>query len=179
MIIGIQGLIGGGKTLTMTFFLYQEGMVYGRNVFANYKLFFPFKWLKAKEMVDLNKNLVNSAIGVDELEVIADSRRSGSPQNVAMSYFVLQSRHRSVNFYYTTQFLHQVDKRIRDNTDVKVIVENLEYEGKPNQFRVIMIDHHKVKRKIKVFTLNGFTLYDLYDTNYIIDPFTYEKRKKK
>lgn len=182
MIIGIYGLRGGGKTLIMTILLYIEFKILGKKVFSNYELKFPHEKLDAQKLADLDQQLQKSAVGVDEMHMIADSRRAGAKQNLLVTYFVLQSRHRSVNLYFTSQFEHQIDRRIRDNTDIKIISENLNIDsdddGLPDVFRMVIQDKRGMEVKYVEHYITGTNFYPLFNTDYIINLFKYQEKKK-
>ena len=100
---GFYGYKDSGKTLGMVLFGYLL-MLSGRKIIANIKLSFPFEILNAVDLVKLSPNLINSAILIDEIHMIADSRLSPSFANRSVGYFVLQSRHRDCDVLYTTQY---------------------------------------------------------------------------
>jgi len=179
MIIGLFGLKGSGKTVMMVILLWIEHTYLNSKVMANLKLSFKHELINVKELVELNKNLINSAIGIDELHTICDSRQSGTPKNILMSYFVLQSRHINVNFYYTNQFEHQFEKMIKENTDIKIIMENLHIDsdgdGIDDTFRVIIQDLRQCPVEYYVTYICATQFYNMYDTDYIVDIFRYNK----
>lgn len=155
----------------------------GKKIMSNLKLSFKHEIINPKDIIELSPNLINSVILLDEIHMIADSRVSGKFQNRAMSYFVLQSRHRSCHVLYTTQFSGQVDKRVRQNTDIKVICENLhidsDNDGKVDTFRLVIQDRRTFPYTINSYTLYGKPVWEMYNTDFIIDPFKYNKPKKK
>jgi len=182
LVVGIKGLKGGGKTLFLTLLLYLD-YLNGKKIYSNYRLCFPHEIIDVEKLVKLDVELKDASIGIDEIHMICDSRRSGRKQNLLMSYFVLQSRHRSVNLYYTTQFNRQVDVRIRENTDVDVVCVNLGFDsdgdGLNDIFRVIIKDKRVIPPVVRSKVLYGKLLFSLYDTNYIVDIFNMKKVKKK
>lgn len=175
MIVGILGLKDSGKTLVMSWLLALEHFNYGNAVLSNYLLNFPSKIINVQEVVELRPNLKNAAIGIDEIQTIADSRRHGKKQNILLGHFILQSRHRSVNLYFTSQFENQYDKRIRQNTDIKIICENLyidsDGDGHDDLFRIIVQDARRTPPLIEQRIIYGKPLFKMYDTDYIIDIF--------
>lgn len=177
-VVGIKGFKGSGKTLILCLLLYFEYLS-GKKIYTNFPVTFPHEILDINKLIDLDENLENCAIGITEMQVIADSRRHGKKQNLLMSYFVLQSRHRSVNLYYDTQFDHQVDKRIRDNVDVDIVCENLyidsDGDGKNDLFRIITFNRRFNKHKENIVYAKPF--WDMYDGKVIIDPFTMNELK--
>ena len=181
MLIGFFGYKGSGKTLAMVLFGYLFYLD-SKKILANLKLTYKHEIVDVKDIVELSPNLINSVILLDEIHMIADSRVSGAFQNRAMSYFVLQSRHRSCHVLYTTQFGGQVDKRIRENTDIKVICENLHIgsdgDGFEDVFRIVVQDKRTYPYSISELTIYGKPIWDMYNTDYIINPFLYKKPKK-
>lgn len=181
LVVGIKGLKGSGKTLLMTILLYQEHLN-GKKIFTNYKVHFPHEIIDVKKMVELDIELKDTAIGIDELHMICDARRSGRKQNILMSYFILQSRHRSVNFYYTTQFDRQVDTRIRENTDINMICENLyidtDGDGLNDLFRIMVQDRRFRPIKFKQKLIYGQPFFRMYDSDYIVDIFNMKELNK-
>ena len=182
MIIGLYGLKGSGKTLFMVILLFLEHKYLKSKIMSNLKLSFKHEIINAKQLVELDKSLQDSAIGIDELHTICDSRQSGGKKNILMSYFVLQSRHRSVNFYFTDQFEHQVDRRIRENTDIKIIMENCHIDsdgdGFEDVFRVIIQDLREYPIQYYVTYICGTDFFNMYDTDFIVDIFKYNISKK-
>jgi len=181
LVVGIKGLKASGKTLLLTWLLFREYLM-GKKIYVNYKVFFPHELINVQKMVTLNIELQNAVIGIDELHMICDSRRSGKKQNILMTYFILQSRHRSVNFYYTTQFDGQVDKRIRDNTDINMVCENLyvdsDDDGFNDLFRIIIQDKRFRPIKFKQKILYGKPVFKLYSSDFIVDIFTMKELDK-
>lgn len=182
MIIAILGLKGSGKTLFMCILLYIEWKLLHSKILSNMWLNFPHEIIDATRLVELDESLKNSAIGIDEMHMIADCRRSGAKQNLLMSYFVLQSRHRSVNLYFTDQFEHQYDRRIRENTDVVIIMENQNIDsdgdGINDIFRVVVQDLREFPVKYYITHIYAGKFFTMYDTDFLIDIFKYKKGDK-
>lgn len=122
MIIGFIGSMGSGKTLTMVkyAFTYHKS---GYKVYSNIKLRFPYDEYSLQGLLDLtenNKDLKKSVLLLDEAHIFIDSRNSVSKKNKIISYFLLQTRKKGCHLFYTTQRFHQIDKRLRDNTDILI-----------------------------------------------------------
>ena len=60
-----------------------------------------------------NKKLNNVVVIIDELQLFADARTYRNKTNEVIGYFALQTRKRNVKFYFTTQYLDNIDKRLR------------------------------------------------------------------
>lgn len=179
-VVALIGNKGNGKTLVMTLLLYIEYLK-GKKIYTNYKVFFPHEILDVQKMVELDVSLQDAVIGIDEMQTVCDSRKHSRKQNILMSHFLIQTRHRSINLYYTTTYLGQVDKRIRENTDIVIISENLEVDsdkdGYDDMFRIIVRDERHLKMKVKTKIIYGKPVFDLYSTDYIVDIFSMKEIK--
>jgi DNA helicase HerA-like ATPase len=177
IVIGIFGLKGSGKTLFMVLLLYIEQQT-GKKILANMiGLNFPSELLKIKDIVTLSEKLEGCTIGIDELHTIADSRKSGRVQNIQISNFFLQSRHRGVNIIYTEQYQSSDDKRIRQNTDIKIIARNLyidsDKDGIPDVFEYTIIDTRT--EEINTIKIYGKPIFSLYSDAELIDLYDHKK----
>lgn len=177
MIIGIEGGLGSGKTILMTRFLVKDNLK-GRKLFANYGLKeVNFEPLDITKILDMHKNefnLLDCSIGIDEITVFADCRKSGSKLNRLVSYFILQSRKRNVDIYFTTQNLNMVDFRLINYMDFQIFCEkvfdrNGEIIDGFSRYNVFDLrDARNVN--ITKFVLNISKYYRFYDTNEVILP---------
>lgn len=120
----LEGFIGSmrsGKTLSMTKELYKEYLK-GRKIFSNYKLSFEYEPL---DINDLDESIRKqdtskydgSVIAIDELHVYLDARTSGQKRNRIISYFITQSGKMNCRILWTSQFLRQVELRVRYNSN--------------------------------------------------------------
>jgi uridine kinase len=177
MIIGIEGGIGSGKTILMTRYLYKD-FKRGRAIYSNYGLNFkhePVDMSKILEMHDNKFNLRDCTLGIDEITVFADCRRSGSKLNRLISYFILQSRKRSVDIYFTTQNLQMIDFRLLDYMDFQILAKKVkdkktqkEVEGYAQYSLYDIRDVNNIR--VKKFVMNLKRFYGLYDTMEVILP---------
>jgi len=70
-------------------------------------------------LLEYSKNqeqINNTSLAITELHTLIDSRASGS--NKFITWFFLQLRKRGVNLYGDTQHFGQIDKRVREQTDI-------------------------------------------------------------
>lgn len=174
MIIGIEGAIGSGKTVQLVRYLYKDKQM-GNRVMANFKLNFgePLDVMSILEMNETHENLNNVSIGIDEITVFADCRRSMTKMNLILSYFILQTRKRNVQLYYTTQDLSMVDVRLYRHTDIVVFCDYIYNSNKAvdDWRRYKVFDFRDRKRPtISRFDMNISKYYGLYDTNEVILP---------
>lgn len=179
LVISITGFKRSGKTLLLTLLLYIDYLM-GRKIYTNYPVNFPHEIIDIDKMIDLDVELQNATIGITEMHTICDSRKHGRKQNLQMSYFVTQSGHRSVNLYYDTQFNNTVDKRIRQNTDIDIVMEKLyidsDGDGFTDMFNILICDKRFDTVIEKIFY--GAPLFGMYDGDVIINPFTMKEIKK-
>lgn len=111
----ITGELGAGKTLALTYLAWNNWVKKKRSIFSNYNLYgFPFT--PVKTIPDLDKMHEGFFAG-DELWLWIDSRTSKKERNRIVSSILLKSRKRDITIAYTSQSIHQVDKRIKDITD--------------------------------------------------------------
>lgn len=165
MIIAYTGKLGSGKTLSMTKQLYEDHKNDKSEIFTNYGLKFPHKLLDASFMKDFKSlNLTHCSVGVDEFHVFMDSRSSARKSNRLISYFILQTRKRDTHLYYTTQFFNQVDKRLRNITDIIVECKSLTVQGE--KYIISTMTTREGKRYRTSFKASDY--FKLYDTNEVI-----------
>jgi hypothetical protein len=167
---GIVGDIGCGKTLLMTYLGYvcYKG---GYTIYANYDLNFPYIPIdKIRDLDELSTK--QNLILLDEAWITADSRKSSTYTNIMLSRSVLQSRKNKADLIYTTQFVNQIDIRIRQIThqflipkivywtteDIPAIIKATFYESVGSgKFREL---------GSKIFDI--YNTHQLYNTNEII-----------
>lgn len=179
MIIGIEGGIGTGKTVLMTRYLKQDEKK-GHNIYSNYKLknmkFTLIDMSKILDMHDNEFNLTNCSLGIDEITVFADCRKSGSKLNRLISYFILQSRKRNVDIYFTTQNLNLIDFRLLDYMDFQIYCQKVfDKSGKQilGYGKYTIFDLRDIRNvRASKFILNFKKYYKYYDTFEVVLPLT-------
>jgi len=173
MIVGIDGGLGAGKTALMTSFLHED-MRKGFDVRANYGLNFKHKPFNVLELLENKPNLKDISIGIDEITVFMDCRRSTSKMNTLISYFILQSRKRNVTLYYTTQDFNMVDLRLVNHTHIQINCNKIFSENgeEINDIRKIVVidcrNPHDIKSNVLYADISS--IYNFYDTDEIILP---------
>lgn len=176
MLICIEGGLGSGKTIMLVRYLYKDYLK-NKNIIANLKLNnMKYSSINFKDLLANNETLEfnNSTIGIDEITVFIDCRTSISKRNKIFSYFVLQSRKRDVNVYFTTQDIGMLDFRVVDHTEIIILCEKI-YNENNNELahyrKYTIIDlRNKRKPHLTTFIMNISKYYHLYDTNQIIEP---------
>ncbi len=184
-IYGIEGGIGCGKTLTLVYFLKQD-LVKGKKIYTNIKLTnlgqfkHKVKYLDVKlieqifELIKTKKLIMsNSGVYLQELHNYVDSRNSMSKKNRVFTAWINQSRHTgegSMDIYYDTQSLDQVDKRIRRNTDYLMQPKIIRtFDKKPELIRVKVFA--KIGHKFRSWSHNidVYGCLKNYDTHQVVE----------
>jgi hypothetical protein len=175
MIVGIEGGLGTGKTIIMLRYLLKD-YLNDLIIFANLGLkHIKYEKLNVMDIMK-NENLYNISIGIDEITVFLDCRRSAS--NTKISYFILQTRKRNVNLYYTSQSFGMIDRRLLDHTDIRVIcrhVYNDDNDIIPDIKSYSIIDCRDLTSNASDINIQRIYVdiskyYKYYDTNEVILP---------
>ena len=165
MIIAFTGSLGSGKTLLMAYLLHEFQKI-DRTILANFKLSFPYKQITFEDIENFKPN--NCCLGLDELEIWLDCRSSMSKQNRIISYFILQTRKRYVDLFFTTQTFDQVEYRLRNQTNYVIDCEKIAQLPDSCVFRYTIIN--KSNFKSKTFLLHAEQdKFDLFDTEQVIE----------
>lgn len=174
MILAFLGTRGRGKTLSLVkeaYDYYRKGYSIHTNIKLNSDYFKTWHWLTGKQLIDYvkgEKQFKKAFFLLDEVHVYMDSRSGMSNKNKIISYFVLQTRKRNVKLGYTTQFYHQVDKRLRDPTEIKVICNNYQIDSGQMQNNIV---YDLCEGKVFQDRFMGSDYFEYYDTNEIVNPF--------
>jgi hypothetical protein len=183
MIIGYCGNIRQGKTLSAVrelFKLYNLGYT----IYSNINLNFPYKPLDVDLLTDIVEDKIQitdkkPVFFIDEIHIWLDSRLSMGKKNRIVSYFLLQSGKIGEDsdfgmlLLYTTQFIHQVDKRLRSLTSIIIECEKKEI----NSHKIIINIEYHFRGKKSFITRSIFyaeTIYKLYNTREVVK---YKKAK--
>jgi len=173
-LLAITGdVLGCGKTLAMVYYGLRNMHIHKRVVYSNFPVNFKVngrivgKAKMIKEPMEITK-LKNGAFLGDELWAWLDSRNFGKKSNIVKSKILLSSRKKELHIFYTAQGLDQMEKRVRNITDfeaVPTITANKEW----CIVTVYQLSRSKRVRVIKKFKFKAKPIFDMYDTNYIID----------
>lgn len=118
--IGLFGKRGSGKTAVMTKMLKDEVKENGKKVWYWPKEY-EFKYgqyISATELFSLPSYLQDGAIGIDEIQVLANSTQAISTRNQMLSVFLQQVRKRGINVYFTSNEPERLDKSIARHTNI-------------------------------------------------------------
>lgn len=168
-ITAILGNRGAGKTCFMTF-LAHEYHQKGKRIFANYHLVdIPYTYMSFKKMATLPEELNDALVLTDEMHMGADSYDFMKAGSRAFATFATQLRKRRVYWYYTTQIMTQVAKRVRTQTDYIIAMNNTKKKG---VFEVSVYDRHDYDELFgtpkNTFKFNGEPYFKFYDTNEVV-----------
>jgi len=166
LIIGFYGRRGKGKTLSATR-LIEAYEKQGYKVFTNTPFTFPHEMITKQMLIDYYNTEVEwkkAVFFLDEAHMFLDSRRSGSGVSLIITYFILQTRKRGVKLVYTTQDKDQVDKRLRQQTEIDVYCDIHDYYGK----KIIQNEVYEGDMMKKRFFFIGDDYFQKYDTTKLI-----------
>jgi len=189
MIIIISGDIGSGKTMYLTSLIINK-LKYGYTVYTNYNIKIPENY--KKQLIFIEKEMVGNldywrtinhkkiCIAIDEIHnVCLDSRRGMVGRNVRMTHWMAQIRkclrgNKKNHFYCTTQYLHQVDKRLRSLARRMCYCQSGDEPCDP-----IIVEHYRKNPRVEGDWLYLFRtwigpeqkdrLFRLYDTYEMVD----------
>lgn len=186
MIIIITGDIGSGKSATMTYHALKR-MATGFTVFTNFTLK-PPKDLKGRwKLLDPNtfddfdywKGQLEGkvCIMIDEIHNVIDARRAMSRKNIKTTHWLAQIRkvlkgHSTNHLICATQYLRQVDIRIRDLA--QRMMECRFIKGRTREEDTVINTHFAKDFNgdfayVKRTAFNPSFIYRYYDTYELID----------
>lgn len=185
MIIGYFGNVRQGKTYSAMielYKLYKKGYI----IYSNTWLAFPYRILTREYLLSIiedDKDIPDNCVHfIDEAHMFGlDSRGSLSKENKLMSYYLLQTGKMGASTDYglillfTSQYIHQIDRRLRSVIDIGIECEKVDYKGN-KYFR----QHIHVYKGSKSFSYSKIIKgtkenYALYDTRKRI---AYKKKVK-
>ena len=162
------GELGTGKTLGLTYMALRNWLK-GKDIYSNYKLNFPPTEFGNRiiyvRTIDDIQNIGDGFACLDELWLWLDSRASGSKKNKIISVILSASRKMGFDIGYTTQSLHQIDKRVRDITDMLVIPQ---ISGNGLKCTLYFVKNDQTRKLIRTYRFPTELMYNCYNTREII-----------
>jgi len=142
IIVGYVGARGSGKSVGAARTVILDYMLRGRKVWSNMEIGFnliskgqiiPVKSqpLDKLSLVDLDEVYSNGVIYVDEVNLLVESRRAMSHENLAFSYVLQQLRKRRLSIIWSAQSENHCEERLRFQTDIFILCEDVSI-SKPN-----------------------------------------------
>jgi len=156
MIFGFCGRLGIGKTLGLTWHAYQWFKA-GHSIYSNYKLGFEFHPVVGLEDI---QDMQTGYASLDELWLWLDSRLSPTKRNRAIADILLRSRKRRISIGYTAQAFNQIDKRLRNITDLLVLPRML----RRNKLCILKFYDNPPSRPVTIMKFKTDMYFKLYDT---------------
>lgn len=191
MLIGVEGLPGGGKTAICIRYV-KKDYENGRKIISNTPLYdIEYEVFDIEQFLsntnEYRKKIENATILLDEITMYMDCRLPHGKASLLMGYMVLQKRKRNVDIYYTTQDLDLVDyKRLVKYTDIIIFCQevfifnsNGEKQSVKDWRNYSIVEVNKRSDNLTQFNMNIKPYYNFYDTNYIIEPLVVWKKEQK
>jgi hypothetical protein len=134
-IVGFNGARGGGKSGSAAYVAAEERLLRGIPVYTipdSYFINVPIEWkgqtydfhsepLVIEDLFAFKEYLRGCAVLADEANIqLADSHKSMSNRNLAVSDYAQQARHLETSFFYTVIAAGWIDPRLRQLTDVLI-----------------------------------------------------------
>ncbi len=92
---------------------------------TNYEVSFQDDQISANMLKLMPEELFNCDIGMSEVHLFLESRRTQRSDQISITYTISQLRKRRVNAHWDSQDIGKVEKRLIDETDILVHCENL------------------------------------------------------
>lgn len=135
-VIGFFGARGSGKSVGATRTVIIDYMLRQKTVWSNMEIAFNYiangkskvfrsNNLDKLDLINLDQEYFDGLIYIDEVNLLADSRRSMSNANLMMGYVIQQLRKRQLNVIYSAQSPRHVDRRLyEDQTDIGIVCDD-------------------------------------------------------
>ena len=120
-IISFEGPQGYGKTLSAVALCWIENQDNKKRIICNNHLNFDYTHFDLEFFVSniASNEMENCVLFLDEAYQYLDCRLSQSKMTRLFTYFIVQTRKREVDFYFTTHSLENVDVRLRKAVDIR------------------------------------------------------------
>lgn len=122
MIYSLEGPMGTGKTLTGVAICAQDYWDEEKRIITNCHLNdVPYTHFTLEYFLEnmISGEIENCSLFLDELYQIMDCRLSTQKITRIMTYFIVQTRKRDVDFYFSTHRLENVEVRLRNAVDIR------------------------------------------------------------
>ena len=164
----VLGERGSGKTLFMTYLAYHYAKQ-GKKIVANYHLFgIPYTYMKVREIAEMKLTIKDSIVFIDEGQEGADSYSFLRKSTQKLTKFATQIRKLKITMYYSTQVFGQIAKRLRDQTNYIIQMQEMGIQG-ISRASVFNYRQGYEDDLIRKFVFDGREYFKFYDTEEIID----------
>ena len=118
---GFLSDVGHGKTLSAVMFAWEDYNA-GIPIISNIPLTFPFDWFDPMILRDKNRwdELTGHTLLIDEIDSVADNRRSSSKDNILLSAISWFHRKAEVSILYTSHQLDVLNPDTIRSVDVRI-----------------------------------------------------------
>jgi len=177
----IVGKQGSGKTLFATMLAFAE-YGKGRKVYSNYPLNFPHEPITNVKVL---REAKDGTILIDEAYEMADARRSTSIKNVIISEILAKARKHRLRYIFIAQYYKTVDVRIREHADyiIRPSIYSIDVRAKrPKKLKLYILTRDDVGNLLPLMSVVlpiPEKVFELYDTEADIYPFTLEEGEEK
>lgn len=168
MICGWVGMMGSGKSISL---VKQIIDIIAKNpqtkIYSNMHLNIPYTRLTLEILMEYkqdHKKFDNCIIVIDEIHIFMDSRRSMSNRNIGIASLLVMSRKLSLKLFWTSQQEHQVDRRLKSNTDITTFCNSYMVQD------ILIVENKMITMDGRVYNKRfiGNKYFNKYDTNEII-----------
>lgn len=163
MLIGFQGNMGAGKTLSQSIFAEYLSKMTGAPLYANYSLQESIPVTKMSQLWDLDFAI----LCIDEIWINMDARLW--KDNVTLTRFINQSRKKRLIVLYTTQHIRQVEMRVRNATDILILCEK---KNGGHWLNFVDWQNKQLLRSYFIAQETAEKFYSIYDTYELVFPIT-------
>lgn len=180
MIAGYIGNLGSGKTLSMVRELVKLSKR-GYTIYSNFELSFQHEPLDFDELFIMAQEqtpMDNVVIAIDEIHILLDSRSGMANTNKVVTFWLNQTRKMNVKLFYTTQHLHQIDKRLRSATNFFVFCDGFHITKNGTEYFICyneITDGDYYQKDMYI----GNDFFKYYDTRQVIKFVNRKELKKK
>jgi len=171
MIIGFYGKQGSGKTLLSVRTVIHRQKIF-KNIYSNIEInginHKHFSQEFFKDVLELK--IKDALIFWDEIQEFVNSRKFMSSVNMDIGTFIRQCRKANNTLIWTSQFVYQVDKVLRSNTDVYIKAHS-NYEG----FNKSEVELKKLKIWYEIFEVSAEGILQLINKKLLKNAYVYAK----
>ena len=166
------GNFGRGKSISLTYLSIISALLNNRKtILSNTPIFnlskFDIKFVPLISTSQFTENINDTQIVLDELQKVANSRKSLSPENSFVTEFSTDVRKFNQGVTATAQFNNTYDVRLCDNTELNIVPE-WKYSQKKNRtdFNIFWNMFFTDTNVNEIIKLNLKEIIYYYDTNF-------------
>ena len=168
----LLGNFGRGKSISTAYLSIMSALLNKRNkIISNMPIFYLSKYnVKFEPLISTSQfteNMKNVQIVLDELQKVANSRKSLTPENSFVTEFSTDVRKFNQGITATAQFNNTYDVRLVDNTELNIVPQwKKEQKKNRDNFNIIWNLYFTDTMLEDKVELNLESIINLYDTNF-------------